>query len=69
MVQRTVRVLIAAIVSVMVVWGGGAAAGALATGTGTGAGVTRHGEPAPVVIPSPERPAGLNVPPTLSHQE
>jgi hypothetical protein len=54
MLRWTARMLIAAIASLMVVWACGAAAGALAAGTGGGAVVQRSGDPAPVVIPSPE---------------
>jgi hypothetical protein len=57
MLRWTVRVLIVVIASVMVVWITGAAAGALTTATGGGVLAPRPGEPAPIVIPSPERPA------------
>jgi hypothetical protein len=50
----TVRMLIVAIASVMVVCACGAAAGALAAGTGGGALVPRPGHPAPVIVLSPE---------------
>ncbi len=54
MLRWTVRTLVTAIASVMVVWACVTAAGAVATGTGSGAVVPRPEGPAPVVVPSPE---------------
>jgi hypothetical protein len=58
MLRWTVGMLIAAIASLMVVSACGASAGGLATGTGGGAEVQSPVYPTPVVLPSPERPAG-----------